>query len=104
VVEYVRRWGARILRGGGGPRRPRTTVPVAVVLAGAGVLMAFLFHLGVALGITLALGLAALWVAYLAIPVAIKRARPGRPVRRWDPVELGVHRVVGGGPLPPYIG
>jgi len=27
----------------------------------------------------------------------------GRPVRRWDPLALGVHRVIGGGPLPPYI-
>ena len=27
----------------------------------------------------------------------------GRPVRRWAPLELGVHRVIGGGPMPQYI-
>ncbi len=27
----------------------------------------------------------------------------GRPARRWDPVEFGVHHVIGGGPMPAYI-
>ena len=28
---------------------------------------------------------------------------PGPPIGRWDPLALGVHRAIGGGPLPPYI-
>ncbi|MDF5751756.1 hypothetical protein [Spongiactinospora sp. TRM90649] len=27
----------------------------------------------------------------------------GRPVGRWDPVVLGVHKAIGGGPLPRYV-
>ena len=27
----------------------------------------------------------------------------GKPIGRWDPVKLGVHRVIGGGPMPTYI-
>ena len=27
----------------------------------------------------------------------------GKPIGRWDPVELGVHRVIGGGLMPTYI-
>jgi hypothetical protein len=27
----------------------------------------------------------------------------GRPAGQWDPVELGVHPVAGGGPMPAYI-
>jgi hypothetical protein len=73
------------------------------VLAGVGALLAFLFHLGVAGGIPLVIGLPALWVAYLAIPATAKRPGHGRLARDWDPAELGVHRVVGGGPQPPYI-
>ena len=30
-------------------------------------------------------------------------ASSGKPVGRWDPVELGVHRVIGGGLMPAYI-
>src|SRR5215510_3762488 len=27
----------------------------------------------------------------------------GRPAKRWDPVELGVHQVIRGGPMPAYV-
>lgn len=38
-------------------------------------------------------------------PSALTKAKPsyGRLVNRWDPVELGVHQVIGGGPMPTYI-
>jgi hypothetical protein len=53
----------------------------------------------------------ALYLAFLAVPGIINppepapAARPvfGRPVGWWNPVELGVHKVIGGGPLPPYM-
>ncbi len=41
-----------------------------------------------------------------AVPLAASTwVKPvhGRPVKRWDPVELGVHRVIGGGPMPTYV-
>jgi hypothetical protein len=43
-----------------------------------------------------------LYLAYKAIPDTARRAH-GRRAGAWDPVELGVHEVTGGGPLPPYI-
>ena len=36
-------------------------------------------------------------------PAAPEKPTYGRPVGRWDPVELGVHQVIGGGPMPAYI-
>jgi hypothetical protein len=55
--------------------------------------------------------LPALCLAWLAVLGAIslpgsdvaKRPAYGRLVGRWDPVELGVHQVIGGGPMPGYI-
>jgi hypothetical protein len=76
---------------------------VAAALAGAGALLAFLFHLGVAGGIPLVIGLPALWVAYLAVPATVKRPARGHLAKEWDPAELGVHQVIGGGPMPPYV-
>jgi hypothetical protein len=29
--------------------------------------------------------------------------RPGQLIGRWDPVQLGVHKAIGGGTLPPYV-
>ena len=34
---------------------------------------------------------------------ALRKAAYGRPAGQWDPVELGVHQVIGGGPMPAYI-
>ena len=55
--------------------------------------------------------LPALYLALLAVPGVIRppgtteadKPAYGRPVARWDPVELGVHRVIGGGPMPAYV-
>ena len=55
--------------------------------------------------------LPALYLAFLAVPGVIRQQgstgadKPayGRPVARWDPVELGVHQVIGGGPMPAYV-
>ena len=32
-----------------------------------------------------------------------RSALPRRPIGRWDPVRLGVHQAIGGGPLPAYV-
>ena len=53
----------------------------------------------------------ALYLAWLAVPGAISpqgsaaadKPVHGRPAARWDPVELGVHQVIGGGPTPAYV-
>ena len=36
-------------------------------------------------------------------PAAAEKPTRGRPVAQWDPVELGVHQVIGGGPMPAYV-
>jgi hypothetical protein len=43
-----------------------------------------------------------LYLALKAVPKTARQARE-RPARAWDPVELRVHKVTGGGPLPSYI-
>ena len=56
-------------------------------------------------------GVPTLYVAWLAVPGVISPPESlaadipayGRPVPRWDPVELGVHQVIGGGPMPVYV-
>jgi hypothetical protein len=56
-------------------------------------------------------GVPTLYVAWLAVPGVMSPPEPsatdlpayGRPVARWDPVELGVHQVIGGGPMPAYV-
>ena len=53
----------------------------------------------------------ALYLAWLAVPGAISPPEPaavkkpayGRRAGQWDPVELGVHQVIGGGPMPAYV-
>src|SRR5689334_2220236 len=53
----------------------------------------------------------ALYLAFLAVPGVVRPPEParvtrpvfGRPVGWWNPVDLGVHKVIGGGPLPPYV-
>ena len=55
--------------------------------------------------------LAALYLAWAALPGAISSPEPvavtkpafNRLARQWDPVELGVHQVTGGGPMPTYV-
>ena len=53
--------------------------------------------------------LPALYLAWLAVPGVVSPPEPGavdksaygRLATRWDPVELGVHKVIGGGPMRP---
>ena len=60
---------------------------------------------------TILLGGPALYLAFLAVPGATpppesgiaRKPTYGRPVGHWDPVELGVHQVIGGGPMPTYV-
>jgi hypothetical protein len=70
------------------------------------VLLAVVFHLGVAAAVVAILGIAATvpgaYLAWAALPEARVPTR-GRVARLWDSVELGVHRVVGGGVMPSYI-
>ncbi len=82
------------------------------VTAALALLLAFSYHLAwppVLVGI---LGtLPALYLAWLAVPRAISppgsgtAGKPsyGRLAGRWDPVELGVHPAIGGGPMPAYV-
>jgi hypothetical protein len=56
--------------------------------------------------ISILLGMPTLYVAWLAVPGVMgvtKRPVHGRLAGSWDPVDLGVHQVVGGGPMPAYV-
>ena len=104
------------------PRRPTSRAD----LLRARVTVLTLFALTVALALLLAVryrlawppvmvsilgGVPTLYVAWLAVPGVISPPESlaadipayGRPVARWAPVELGVHQVIGGGPMPVYI-
>ena len=83
-----------------------------VVTAALAVLLAVLFHLAWPPVVVAILGtVPALYLAWAALPGAISPPGPGaadkpvygRPVEQWDPVELGVHQVIGGGAMPPYV-
>jgi len=95
-MEQVRRWWSD--KG----RRPWGAALTAALLAGLGALLSFLFHLGVVGGTPIVFGVAGLYVAWLTVPTT-KKTASSRRIAKWDPVELGVHQVVGGGPLPRYI-
>ena len=77
---------------------------MAAGLAGAALLLALLFHLGVAaVAVAILATVPALYLAWKPLQTTAKKPPRGRPARLWNPVELGVHRVIGGGPMPPYI-
>jgi hypothetical protein len=85
---------------------------VLVVTAVLAVLLAVLSHLAWPPVVVAILGtVPALYLAWAALPGAISPPGPGaadkavygRRVEQWDPVELGVHQVIGGGPMPTYI-
>jgi hypothetical protein len=85
-------------------------VAAAALLAGtaaAEILLAVLARLGVAavvVGIIGGLPGLFLGLAAVVIPLTPESGALGRrSARRWDPVDLGVHKVVGGGPLPQYV-
>jgi len=39
----------------------------------------------------------------ISSPEPARKLAYGRPAAQWNPVELGVHQVIGGGPMPTYI-
>ncbi len=82
------------------------------VTAALAVLLAVKYHLAWPPVLVAILGgLPALYLAWAALPGAISPPGPGaagkpayvRHVEQWEPVELGVHQVIGGGPMPSYI-
>ncbi len=87
--------------GRAGARRAGVTALVTAALA---LLLAFLFHLGVAaVAVAILGGLPAAFLAWAALPSTITKPAHGQPVRRWDPVKLGVHQVIRSGPMPAYV-
>ena len=75
-----------------------------VVTAALAVLLAVLSHLAWPPVVVAILGtMPTLYLAWAALPGAIKKPVHGQPVRRWDPVELGVHQVTRDGRMPTYI-
>ena len=113
VLDRLRRWRPRIpLRLGGARRAGLAALALFALTTTLAVLLAVLFHLGVAtLVVTILGGVPALYLAWAALPGAIsppeasagKKLARGRPATQWKPVELGVHQVIGGGPMPAYI-
>ena len=51
----------------------------------------------------LVLTLPGLYLAWRALPGAGRRRGRGRRAWEWDPADLDVHQVIGGGPMPPYV-
>lgn len=102
-------WHPRKHAGRAGARRAGVTaLAVLLVTAALAVLLAVRYHLAWPPVVVAILGtLPALYLAYLAVPppepAAVEKPGYGRRVGRWDPVELGVHQVIGGGPMPAYI-
>lgn len=103
-----RGWRAAVA-GGRGRRTGVRALGLLGAAAGSSVLLAWQFHLGVpAIAIGILGGLPGLYLAWAAVRDDAREGSGGvsllaRPVGRWDPVELGVHRVIGGGLLPPYV-
>ena len=88
----------------GARRAGVTALAVVVVTAGLAVLLAVVFGLAWPPVVVAIVGtLPTLYLAWAALPGALKKPGYGRRVGRWDPVELGVHQVIGGGPMPSYV-
>ena len=113
VMDRLRRWRPRRPAGRAGTRRARVTaLAVLIVTAALAVLLAVLSHLAWPPVVVAILGtVPALYLAWLAVPGVISPPGPGtankpasgRPAKQWDPAELGVHPVIGGGPMPAYV-
>jgi hypothetical protein len=108
VMDRLKRWRSRGRAGPLGRRRAGVTaLMLLAVTAALVVLLAVVFHLGVASAVVGILGIVATvpgaYIAWAALPGATTVPVRGRLAGRWDPVELGVHRVVGGGPIPAYV-
>ena len=96
-------------------RCARAVLVLFVVTAALAVLLAVRYHLtGPTVAVAILGGvptLAALYLAWAALPgaiippesAAVKKPAYGRLAGRWDAVELGVHQVIGGGPMPAHV-
>jgi hypothetical protein len=89
-----------------------TALAVFAVTAGLTVLLAALFRLAWPSILVAIIGtVPALYLAWLAVPgvaAASEAISPnasafGLRASQWNPVGLGVHKVIGGGPMPAYI-
>ena len=84
-----------------------TALALLAVTAALVVLLAVVFHLGVAAAVVGIVGVLATvpgaYLAWAALPPAARVPVRGRTAKLWKPAELGVHEVVGGGPVPPYV-
>jgi hypothetical protein len=110
---WRRHWRLRRPTGRAGAQRAGViALALLVVTAAMAVLLALSFHLAWPPVLVSIIGtVPALYLAWLAVPGVIsppesgtaERPTYGRLAGRWDPVELGVHPVIGGGPMPPYV-
>ena len=106
-MDRWRSWRSRSLTSRADARRAGVTaLALFVVTVALAVLLAVLFHLAWAPVLVSVVGtVPALYLAWLAVPGAIsqKKLAYGRRAAQWTPVELGVHRVIGAGPMPTYV-
>jgi hypothetical protein len=79
-----------------------TALAALVLAAGLSVLLAVRFHLDLTpvVVVPILIALPGLYLAWVALPSTMKMLARGRRAGRWDPVKLGVHQVIGGGPMP----
>ena len=103
VMEGWRDWRGPL--GRAGLRHPGVmAVVLAAVTTGGAVLADVLSRQAWLPAVVGAAGtVPALFLAWAAVPGAGNRPAAGRRVERWDPADLGVHQVIGGGTLPPYV-
>ncbi len=100
-MDRLRRWRSRWPAGRAGAWRAGLTALATAALA---LLLAVLFHLGVAAVAVAILGsLPTAYLGWRALTGAPGKPAYGRRAAQWTPVELGVHQVIGGGPMPAYI-
>jgi hypothetical protein len=112
-MDRFRRWRPRGTEGRAGTRR--AGVKALALLAGTvslALLVAILSRQAWPPVLVAILGtLPALYLAWLAVPGVAGPAESGavgvlahgRRAGRWDPVDLGVHKVIGGGSMPVYV-
>src|SRR2546430_1578639 len=113
-MDRLRRWRPRRPGRRAGSRRARVkALALLVVTVSLALLLAALSHEAWPPVLVAVLGtLPALYRAWLAVPGVVSPPESGssgafargRTAEKWDPVALGVHRVVGGGPMPAYVG
>jgi hypothetical protein len=93
-------------------RAGATAVALLAVTTGLAVLLTILFHQVWIPVVVAIIGTApSLYLAWAALPGAMDptetgaatKSAFGRLVDQWDPLELGAHKVIGGGPMPPYV-